>query len=74
MCHSTPVLIDSFIYECFYVWFVHSTNIKYKVEIAIIKTPKYPVGACFVKKAKNISNGIKNQYIFLSSLIAKHKE
>ena len=49
-------------------------NIKYKVEIAIIKTPKYPVGACFVKKAKNISIGIKNQKIFLFNFIARHKE
>ena len=49
-------------------------NIKYKHEIIIIKIPKYPVGACFVKKAKNIKIGIKNQYIFLCNLIAKHNE
>ena len=49
-------------------------NIKYKHEITIIKIPKYPVGACFVKKAKNIKTGIKNQYIFFCDFIARHKE
>ena len=49
-------------------------NIKYKLEIIIIKIPKYPVGACFVKKAKNIKIGIKKQYIFFCNLIARHKE
>ena len=36
-------------------------NTKYKLEIIIIRIPKYPVGACFVKNAKNIKIGIKNQ-------------
>ena len=39
-----------------------------------IKIPKYPVGVCFVKKAKKINTGMRNQKTFFSNFIAKIKE